>query len=72
MKPKKPIKKRYFRKKPRRVVLGVGRQFFTKPDPGTGWTHVQLLTNHLEETMRLRIGSLSYTNRIRLVAEVIK
>jgi hypothetical protein len=67
-KPKKPPKKR----RPRRVVLGVGHPWFNL-SPGAGRTHVSLSAkpNTLSDVV-LNFRDLGNYNRVRLVAEVLK
>jgi hypothetical protein len=67
------------KRKPRRVVLGVGHPWFSA-DPGTTFMAVRLTTSEVSRSILLRTfdwraiktGGLGNWNKIRLIAEVLK
>lgn len=68
--------KRKPKKKPRRVVLGVGHPWFSTGQIGefdSGWVTVQLKEkdHYAAWNKALRLSDLGRYNRVRLVAEVL-
>lgn len=75
MKAKVSKSKRPTRRKPRRVVLGVGHPFFQRVDgPGVvGYQKVMLLEGNLQgDALTFKIGNLGGYNKVRLIAEVLE
>ena len=60
------------KKKPRRVVLGVGHPWFSRTE--ADWTHVSICVDggYGAAFVPLNFDDLGNYNRIRLVAEVLK